>query len=189
MPVDLTVNVENALYDANKSLQVTTEGVAATFAIAAMGVTPAATPTDVVTIYGSATKTVRIKSVTVSGLATTAGSMDVSLIRRSAANTEGTASTPTPVAFDTQDAVAAATVSQYSVNPTELGAGHTFATKTLNLGVAGAAGTITFDFATRNDKAFVLRGATQGVAINFNGLAVPDGGQISYSLEWEEDAS
>lgn len=185
MPKDL--NIGN--YDANGDLRISTEGNVGTYGISAVAVTPAATPTDVVTVYGSATKTIRVKSVTVSGLATTAGSMDVSLVKRTAANTGGTATHPTIAKFDSGDATATATVSQYSVNPTGLGTGTIVESKTLNMGVAGAAGTVVFDFATRNDKALILRGATEGLAINLNGEAVPTGGKIGYGVEWEEDAS
>jgi len=158
-----------------------------TYAIAAVGVTPAATPTDVVTVYGSATKTVRIKQVIVNGLATTAGTMDVSLVKRTAANTAGTSTAPTIAQFDSTDAAATATAAQYSVNPTSVGAGVALATKKLNMGVAGSTGTIEFNFANRNDKALILRGTAQGLAINFNGGTVPTGGALSYSVEWEEE--
>ena len=189
MAKDLNVGVYGVDIDSNRSLQVTTEGTAGTFAISAVAVTPAATTTDVVTLYGSATKTVRVKTVTVSGLATTAGSMDVSLIKRTAVNTAGTSTAPTIAKFDSTDATATATAKQYSVNPSALGAGVALATKNLNMGVAGAGGTVIFDFATRNDKALILRGVAQGLAINLNGQAVPTGGTISYAVEWEEDNS
>ena len=186
---DLNVGLADIAVAPNKSLQVTTEGTAATYGVAGVAITPAATPTDVVTIIGSATKTVRIKQVTVSGVASTAGSMDVSLVKRTAANTAGTASTPSIALFDSADGVATAVVKQYSANPSALGAGIAIANKTLNLGLAGAAGAVVFDFATRNDKALILRGVAQCLAINLNGQAVPTGGAISYTIEFEEDAS
>ena len=185
MPRDLNVGA----YDTGGLLRTTNEGKRGTYAVAAVGVTPATTPTDMVLISGSTTETIRIKSVTVSGLATTAGTMDVSLIKRTTANTGGTATNPTPAQFDSTDAAPTATVSQYSVNPTALGTGVALFTKKLNFGLAGAAGSVTFDFATRNDKALLLRGVAHGLAINFNGGAVPSGGTISYAIEFEEDNS
>lgn len=189
MAKDLNVGIYDVNVDPNHSLQVTTEGTAGTYAVSAVAVTPAATPTDVVTVYGSATKTVRVKSVTVSGVATTAGSMDVSLVKRTAANTTGTSSVPVAAKFDSEDATPTAALKQYSANAGTLGAGVPIATKVLNLGVAGAGGTVVFDFATRNDKALILRGVAQGLAINLNGQAVPNGGKITYAVEWEEDNS
>ncbi|TGE35886.1 hypothetical protein E4K67_22480 [Desulfosporosinus fructosivorans] len=177
-------------YDASGNLKVTNvEGLQSTYGYAAVAITPAATPTDLLTISGSATKTVRVKSVTVSGQATTAGSMDVSIVKRTAVNTAGTASAPVPGKFDSSDAAATAALAQYSANATALGAGVVIATKKLNLGLAGAGGSVTFDFATRNDKALILRGATQALAINLNGQAVPAGGTITYAVEFEEDNS
>lgn len=181
------LNIGN--YDANGNLKVTNvEGLQGTYAVAAVAVTPVATPTDVVTVYGSATKTVRVKNVTVSGVATTAGSMDVSLIKRTAANTVGTFTVPVAAKFDSSDAAPTAALKQYSANPT-VGAGVALATKKLNMGVPGAGGVVTFDFATRNDKALILRGVAEGLAINLNGQAVPDGGTITYAVEFEEDNS
>lgn len=186
---DLNVGLADCSVDVNKSLQVTTEGVAATYGVAGVLMTPAATPTDVAIITGSATKTIRVKQVIVSGVATTAGTMDVSLVKHTVANTAGTATTPTIAKFDSGDAAASAVVSQYSVNPTIDASKIIVANKMVNMGVAGAAGVAVFDFSTRNDKAIVLRGIAQQLAINLNGQAVPTGGAVSYSIEWEEDLS
>lgn len=188
MPADLNVNIYGGSMDADKSLQVTTEGIAATYGVSGVAITPAATPTDVVLLTGSATKTVRVKRVSISGLATTTGTMDVALVKRTAANT-GTATNPSIALFDSNDGAASAVVSQYSANPSALGAGIAISDQKLNFGVAGSSGTVVFDFATRNDKPIILRGVAQGLAINLNGQAVPAGGTLSYSILWEEDNS
>ncbi|MBV8656613.1 MAG: hypothetical protein JO142_02200 [Burkholderiales bacterium] len=171
------------------ALAVSTDGVKATYGVVGVAATPAAAATDFVTLSGSASKTVRVKRVAVSGLATTAGTMDVSLVKRTAANTAGTSSAPTIGQHDSTDAAATAAVAQYSVNPTGVGTGVAIKNQKLNFGLAGASGTIVWDFSTRNDKAVVLRGASQFLAINLNGQAVPAGGSISYEIEWEEDNS
>lgn len=190
MAKDLNVGLYGISIDANQSLQVTTEGTAATYGVAGVAITPAATPTDVVVLTGSATKTMRVKSISVSGLATTAGSMDVSLVKHTVADTGGTKATAPNIAkFDSGDAAATAVANVYTANPTVDASGIIIANKTLNFGVAGATGTVVFEFATRNDKALILRGVAQEMAINLNGQAVPAGGKISYSVEWEEDAS
>lgn len=167
-------------------LPVSTEGTRATYGYAATGITPAATPTDVVVLCGSSTRTVAVKRVAVSGQATTAGTMDVVLLKRTAANTGGTATTPTPAKYDSTDASATATLSQYSANATSLGTGIALRQLKLNMGVAGAAGNVDFDFAIRNDRPLILRGATQCMAVNFNGGTVPTGGALAYGIEWEE---
>ncbi|HBC94378.1 MAG TPA: hypothetical protein DCZ10_16130 [Pelotomaculum sp.] len=170
----------------DRPMPVSTEGSRSAYGYAAVAITPAATPTDIVTLYGSATKTVRVKKVTVSGVATTAGSMDVSLVKRTAANTAGTTTNPTPGKLDSTSDAATATLSQYSANPSAVGTGIAIRNKKLNFGLAGAAGVVEFDFSRNNDKPLILRGATQGMAINLNGQAVPAGGALSYDIEFEE---
>lgn len=188
MPVDGVFNIYGQKYNSTSDLRVNTEGVKPTFCVAATSLSLAATPTDVVTIYGSSTKTVKIKRITVQGLAgTTAGTMRVKLVKRTAANTGGTYTTATPAQFDSADAAATATVSVYSANATSLGTGVNIGTGVLNFGLTGAAGAQVFDFSTRNDKPIVLNGATQGIAINLNSDAVPAGTTtFGYSIEWEE---
>ena len=91
-------------------------GPSATFATQALDATqkvyslsgvllaPGATPTDVVLLWGATGSVIHIKNVSVSGIATTAGSMDVSLVKRTAPDTggtvvtSGTAKTTTPQA-------------------------------------------------------------------------------------------
>jgi hypothetical protein len=67
-----------------------------------------------------------------------------------------------------------------------VGTGVAIKNKTLNFGVAGASGTVTYDFMRANDKPLILRGTGQCAAINLNGQAVPTTGKISYDVEWEE---
>src|SRR5216684_7916632 len=84
---------------------------------AVVGITPAATPTDVLVIQGAAGIVTRIKSIKLNGVATANGNMPVQLIRRSAANTGGTSTAPVPGKVDSGDAAAATSVlSQYSAN-------------------------------------------------------------------------
>ncbi|OPY84199.1 MAG: hypothetical protein A4E65_00337 [Syntrophorhabdus sp. PtaU1.Bin153] len=162
------------------------DGQRATYAIAGAANTPAATPTDVVTLYGSATKTIAVRKVIVSGMATTAGSMDVVLTKRTAANTAGTSTAPSIAKFSSNDGTATATPALYTANPSALGTGIALAEKKLNFGVAGAAGVVEFDFTNATGKPVYLIGATQGLAINLNGGTVPTGGTFGYTVIWEE---
>ncbi|KMO85850.1 hypothetical protein AB840_11295 [Megasphaera cerevisiae DSM 20462] len=174
------------MIDFNAYVKASTEGKNPTYGVSGVALTPDATPTDVVTVYASAAKSVKVKKVIVSGVATTAGTMNVSLVKRTAANTGGTSTSPSIGQFDSADSAATATVKVYSAKPTSVGAGVAIASKALNFGVAGAAGIVEFDFTTRNDKALYLRGAAQGMAINLNGGAVPSGGALGYAIEFEE---
>lgn len=170
---------------------VSSDGAKATYRYASLGNTPAATPTDILTLAGSATKTVRVKTVKVSGLATTAGQMPVALVRRSAANTAGTLTNPAAVKHDINDAAATAVVALYTANATGLGTavGNVGAKRLfLNLST-GQEDQAVWDFSTRQDKALVLRGVSDILAINLGGAAVPAGGVLDFEIEWEEDNS
>jgi hypothetical protein len=156
-----------------------------------------ATPTDVIQIKGSATKTVRIKKITLSGKATTAGNLPVALIRRAAAVSDGTPATPAIVRYDTSDAAPTAVVTSYvgglptpaAANP----ASSVVAVGQLEFPLVTTAGTgqpgLVFNFAQNADKAFILRGVADCLVVNFNGATLNGGEALSYSVEWEEDAS
>src|SRR6185312_10014748 len=68
------------------ALPVQAEGVKPTYRYSVLGFSPVATPTDVLEIKGSATKTLRIRCIRVGGVATAAGNMPVQLVRRSTAS-------------------------------------------------------------------------------------------------------
>jgi hypothetical protein len=165
------------------------EGVKATYALGVAPLTPAATPTDIVTLQGSATMTVRVLQVAVFGLATTVGSLDVALILRGAANTGGTSTNPTGVKLDQNDLAATAVITQYSANPSALGSAiGTIDWQLLNLQTAGSYAQILFNFGGNLGRAVVLRGASQWLALNLNGDAVPSGGKVGYALLWTEES-
>lgn len=167
--------------------QISTEGWRATYGAGGVDITPASTPTDVATIYGSATKTIRVKSVTVCGSGSDNATMNVSLVKRTAVNTAGTSATASNAKFDSLDGNATATVKQYTANPSALGAGYDLATSQIRFGVPGVGECKTWDFSTRNDKSVVLRGAAQGLAIDLNGGTLPATPKFSYSFEWTEE--
>ena len=167
---------------------VNTEGTKASYSTSTLAFTPAATATDFFTIAGSGTKTIRVTRISISGIATSGASNDIQLVKRTAANTGGTASNPTICQHDSNDAAATATVSLYSANPSGLGTGAGSPRgQKLNLGAAGAAGVIVWDFTMRNSKGIVLRSASQLLALNWNGASVPSGTSIDLDIEWTEE--
>ncbi len=165
---------------------VNTEGTKATYSLAG-AVTLAATPSDVVILNGSGTKTVRVTRIEVSIGATAAGFADIVLIKRSAANTSGSSTTPTPVPNDSTNAAATAVVSVYTANPTPGAAVGNV--RWVKAGVTAADGVVTqaWHFGVTNDQAIVLRGTAQGLAINLNGDALLSGEVFSYSIEFTEE--
>ena len=160
--------------------------------------TPAATPTDLITIFGSATKTVRIVSFEVETTNTAAGSQQFFLIKRSSANAGGTFVTATAVASDSNDS-ASATAGHYTANATALGT--TVGTiRTVRIaspvavpgsfaGVSIIAGADLLELGSGANlqKPIVLRGTAQGLCLNFAGAALVAGQTHAYTIVWTEE--
>lgn len=166
---------------------------------AQLGFTPVATPTDVILIQGSALKTRRIKRVKLGGVATAAGNQPAQLIKRTSAPSLGSAvltavtaaqqdsGDPAPAA----DTNAVSTVGTANITTPGTAAG-TFGVGRVQLAAAGsgvAANDLVWDFATRMDKAPVLRGVAQYLCVNLNGIALPTGAAFDFEIEIEEDNS
>lgn len=170
--------------------QTDNEPMRATFGAFITGFTPAATPTDVLLFQGSASKVIRVKSVLLMGTATAASNIIVNLIRRSAANTGGTAVAVPAVTRDSTNDVATCTVNRYTANPSALGtAVGTIDGGRLNLAPAanGSIDRLFFQYAWQMEQAFVLRGTSEFLAINLGGAAWPSGGALDISLAWTEE--
>jgi hypothetical protein len=170
-------------------IAVSAEGTKNTYSSASVGVTLAATATDFWQLIGSATKTVRILRITLTGIATAAVSRDILLIVYSTADSGGTATQPVIVPNDSNNAPATAVINLYSANPTLGTLVGTIRARKLNLGAPGSAGIIEWKFSDNNDQAIVLRGVSQALSLNFNGAAVPSGTLIDIECEFVEDAS
>jgi hypothetical protein len=160
-----------------------------TYSAVALGVTPAATATDLMTLAGATGSIVRVSRVQVSGIATSAGELDVVLIKRTAANTGGTSTAPAIAQFDTNDGAPAGVVALYSANPAGLGAGKALRAGKLALPLAGvSAAPLVWDFGTRNGREVYVR-AGELLAVNLNGATIPAGASVDIELEWTEVAS
>jgi hypothetical protein len=157
---------------------------------ASFTVATAATATDIATIIGSASTVVRVTKIELTGLATTAVTTPILLIKRSAADTGGTSTTATAIPHDANDAAATAVVSAYTANPTGLGAavGTIRSTKMVFPLTGVLDSVIIWEFGIRNNKPIVLRGVAQNLAINLNSITVT-GGSVSGFIEWTEDAT
>jgi hypothetical protein len=158
--------------------------------------TPVAAPTDAIMIKGSGSKTARIKLISLGGIATTAGSMPVTLIRRSTQfTTQGTAvfTTVTPGEFDPPNDPAATCVVATigTANLTSVGAPNgSYGQRRLWLPlVTQQPFPLIWEFATRQDKPLILRGVSDFLFVNFGAAAVPSGGAIDFEIQIEEDAS
>jgi hypothetical protein len=168
-----------------------TDGTKATYsATSAIAFASATTATDIFTITGSASKTIRVLRLGFSAQVTTAGVVNVLVVKRSAANTGGTSASATAVSHDSSDGAATATVLNYTANPTGLGAavGTVRAARIFfpTSGTDVSDFVNEFDFGNGPDKAIVLRGTTQVLAINLNAATVTGGTWTCY-VEWTEE--
>lgn len=168
-------------------ISATVDGFKATYSAAVVGLVPGATPQDIFTLTGSATRTIRINRVTVTATQTTASQVNVLLLRRSTANTAGTSTALTSVSHDSTNTAATATGLAYTVNPTAgTLVGNIRARKVFVGTTTGNSDEMSSDFGTRNDQAIVLRGTSQVFAVNLNGIAVA-GGSFNIIVEWTEE--
>ena len=169
-----------------------------TYSYAQLGITPAGSPTDFLTITGSSTRGVHISKITVSGLVSGTGNaigqLNPQIVRRTAANTGGTFTEPAISTNDSANAGAGAYVSLYSANPTAVGAAAaTMAVCRLNLSAATTAGgapqVCAFNFGVTNDQVVTLRGTSDILALNFGtgATAVPTGATVDVNIEWTEE--
>jgi hypothetical protein len=143
--------------------------------------TLAANPTDIFCLQGSATKTIKVKRFDLSGLTSVAlATVGMQIVKRSTANTGGTATNPPAVPHDSNDPAATATVLAYTANPT---------TGTL-VGVVDpfyiTASTATTQnnerqklYGTEDMQTIRLHGTGEMLCLNGNGASFSDGA-ISY---------
>lgn len=166
----------------------------ATYAASSGFVTPAATPTDVFKIWGSASKTVRILKILVgSNAASNEGIVPFFIIKRSTAGSGGTSAAVTIVPLDSTFAAATCSVKTYTANGTvgtavgNVMSGDIVFSRTANgITVAGVANQVIFD-ADKYGAALVLRGTAENLAVNFNGTTAPYVGDFSYTVIFTEE--
>lgn len=156
-----------------------TDSYKAAYVANASDATLATTATDFATLYGSATKTVKVLKVYVllSDSGSTHSSNRISLIKRSTLFTGGTSTVITAVPLDSTSSSASATARIFTANPTvgtSVGVIEDIVRITY-ITVANAYGQplndprlLIFD-ADKFGQAITLRGTTEGIALNLNG--------------------
>lgn len=168
-----------------------------TYSAVALALPPAASATDIACIAGSATKTVFITRVRITGTAGTLVTAPFTLLRRASVNTGGTAATTTAnwantiAKNDTLNATATATLISYSANPTIVDTSPTYLRSAYATLPVTSAGTSiapliwdweTFDFTQRP----TLRGVAEQICINLNAVSVSSG-LLHLSIQWTEE--
>jgi hypothetical protein len=180
----LTVNSDGSI-----NVSVSQSAPNPSYAAGFNGLVPPASATDVVTITGSASKVITVTRV-VFTLSTTSGSgfaYNLSLLKRSTANSGGTSTTATAVPYDSNDAAATAVVRGYTANPTTgtlVGTIRNLRTSAVTQG--SNTNVITFELGTLSSQSIRLRGTNEVLAINLNATSIT-GPVIGCSIEWTEE--
>jgi hypothetical protein len=171
------------------SIPVTTEGLKQTYAAAVSGFVPPAAATDIFTITGSATKTIRITLLRVS-CTTSAGSgisINAALIKRSTADSAGTSTTMTNVPHDSTNSAATAVVKAYTANPTLGTTVGNVRTSRFQINSAGTTSNeLAYELGTRPAQTLVLRGTSEQLCVNFGGATITSP-ICSIAIEWTEE--
>lgn len=155
------------------------------------------TPTTIFSIFGSASKVVKITRLRVIVYETAQAIRTAKILRLSSALTGGTSAAMTPVKHDTNNATATATPLNWTADP---GGGGTVVGSIDEINItsvlaAGATppsshdspGTTVFNF--WNDlitQAITLRGTSEGLAVDLGGAALDAGRKASVYVEWIE---
>lgn len=145
-----------------------------TYTVVASAFVPTATAaTDIFSIIGSATKTIRVHKVRASGTTTsgTAIKLNFQLIKRSTVNTGGTSVADTPTAHDSTNAAATATAKHYTANPTALGTSVGLVrAEQASVSVSGQL--IEWTFNETSVQALYLRGVAENLCVNLGGASI-----------------
>lgn len=166
----------------------------ATYSLATARFTPAATATDVFILNGSATKTVKVTRIILSGNRTAdANEINYNIVKRSTANTGGTSATATNVPLDSNSAAATAVGKSYTANPAALGtAVGTVDNRAVTMPQSNTplqpAYVCLWEFGSLFESPIVLRGTAEGVAINLEGAALAAGAtDFQVTVYWTEE--
>lgn len=166
---------------------VSLDGAEATYTASILGLVPASLSTDIFEISGSATKTIKVRRIRVTGTRTTSASHDTILLKRSTLNSGGTFTNPIMVRHDTNNNLATAAVKAYTANPT-LGTliGNLSADKQfLNTPNTGSSDVRDYVLTESGAQPIFLRGINESVSINLNGVTM-NGGNMDIWVEWTE---
>jgi hypothetical protein len=143
---------------------------------------------DLYCIYGSATKTVKVKGARITGVASGASTTaSLSLVRRSTADTGGTPTVLTNVSSDSNNPAGTATVTQYGgANlPTAGTTVGNVRSRYISLPLPTVVGVSEglFQFTPYWDQPQVLRGVNQGLCVN----ASANSTSWAIDMEWSEE--
>lgn len=175
-------------------------GGMATYVATTTGYTAYATPQDMLSIFGSATKTVAVTRFLLFANATAGALTNFQFIRRSAANSGGTPTALTIIKNDSGNAAATAAPVVYGAAPTPGASAGVFSYVSVTIAATTAAptpigpmsasalnGPLGFSTALLDlRQPIILRGVAEGITLNFVGAALPTGFTANAFVEWVE---
>jgi hypothetical protein len=163
--------------------------------------TPTATgAVTIISLQGSATKTVRVKRVMLGGVSTAVSASVFQILRTTALGAGGTTVNPTIAKLDSASATATAVAAHYTstLKATGTGASGPLVTRQVGTNVVTTPATAWIEplaplFPEAGmpvGQSIVLRGAAEFMEIqNVTPANLGAGTVLSYIIEWEEDAS
>ncbi len=157
-----------------------------TYSASQVGITAVSSQTDMCSMSGSATKTVRVRKAIFSNLPTAAVVEPIAIVKRSTLSTgAGTAIAAVP--YDSQSAAATATLIEVWTAAPTLG---TLVGVIADIAfpfqlTTGATSAAVFEFGRGGDSAVVLRGILESLAINLS--AVTATGTVGCTFVWTEE--
>jgi hypothetical protein len=158
------------------------------YSACATDLTISATPTDIFTLTGSATKVVTIMRVEISGTEAVVSMHEFDLVVRSSANSGGTFTNPTAVPHDPNDAAATAVATAYTASPTTLGTtvGTLWSKKFVIPATTGVDSSWpqVFDFG-QYSQGEILRGTANQLAVTTDNLALSSS-SLNICVRWTE---
>lgn len=166
---------------------VASSSITATYSSSTTGLATGLLATDIFTITGSGTKTIKIKKIRITANRSGSTTTDIFLVKRSTANSGGTSTAETMISHDSGDAAATAVIRSYTVNPT---LGTTVGTlrvqkQFINVAATGTTDVINWEFGQDTSKPIVLNGTSQVLAVNLGGVTITAPSFDIY-IEWIE---
>lgn len=189
----LATTVNSQLVDTQVVANSPIDGFQATFCASILGLNVGTSATtDIFTIFGSASKLVKVTRLQIMAtIATAAALFDVLLSKRSAATTAGTPVAGVVIPLDSTNAAGTALVKGYSAAPTAGAALGNVGTAKLYLPITGTPSpldrALVFEFGNRPGQAIALRGVAQGLALTLNGATPADVTSWDINVEWTEE--
>ena len=171
---------------------------AATYRVGGGGYGAYATPTDLIGIRGSATKTVVVTALHLRMNSTASAINVLSLIKRSTANTSGTLTNPAGIPVDSTQAAATAVVDLYTAAPTTgTSLGNVMVDHVQSAALPNNGGIIGLVVPSTgipqnpvmladSRRPIVLRGVNESLYLNYAGAAIPGGWVAMWNVEWFE---